>query len=308
MTYNQYHTRRPIDQLVQATCSVRNLRISARKLFELITQEVVRRKDGKEEGQKKTKKNKTRIKKEYAKRKSSVKNCLRDLERSLKRLRATKTLTKLPKAFPYMLSQPVADNYNRLGFMMKTFDYSNMMNSVMHNKSIWRTMLSEKMRPPLHLILNCPSMDVDRVLEGIRRRFYDMRIFVCAPVGRNVVALIVLRNILKAYVTFRGLIIESVIVRGTYEHDDLEKIDLFTPSQYDLYKRITDNAYAAMATYSELENPILSVENFFTWLHSYNFLFTTVCKKCKNYLRNFSPPTWRDPATLEAFHDECKYC
>ncbi|CAG0890265.1 unnamed protein product [Darwinula stevensoni] len=119
---------------------------------------------------------------------------------------------------------------------------------------------------------------------------------------------ITLSRVLKAIVIFKGLMIEWVVVRGleepTVDEDGL--LDPWTPSCHLVFRKVTDNANAAMLHYFSPMMPELAVKSFMTWFHSYVKLFSDVCKKCQRHLHHNMPPTWRDFRVLDPYHEDCK--
>lgn len=148
---------------------------------------------------------------------------------------------------------------------------------------------------------NVPPQNVDNVINTIDRLFNDMKITVSRPFATNAVVQISLGHVLKAVVAFKGLMIEWVVVKG---HG--EALDLWTESRHQVFRKVTENAHAAMLHFYSPTLPELAVRSFMTWLHSFNNLFSEPCKRCGNHLHNALPATWRDFRTLEPFHEECK--
>ena len=117
-----------------------------------------------------------------------------------------------------------------------------------------------------------------------------------------------LGRVLHAVLIFKGLMIEWVSVRG-YSEDTKKpdgQIDVWGESKYEVFRRITQNANAAMLNFQSAIYPELSVKSFMTYLHSFNNLFVERCKKCSYHLHNNLPPTWREFKTLESYHEDCR--
>ncbi|PSN37167.1 Mediator of RNA polymerase II transcription subunit 27 [Blattella germanica] len=142
---------------------------------------------------------------------------------------------------------------------------------------------------------------VDNVINTIDRLFADMSVTITRPFATNALLQISLGRVLKAVVAFKGLMIEWVVVKG---HG--ETLDLWTESRHKVFRKVTENAHAAMLHFSSPNLPELAVRSFMTWFHSYITLFSDPCKRCGNYLHSSLPPTWRQFQTLEPYHEECK--
>ncbi|XP_059473544.1 mediator of RNA polymerase II transcription subunit 27 [Neocloeon triangulifer] len=155
---------------------------------------------------------------------------------------------------------------------------------------------------------NVPPQTVDNVIASVDRLFSDMTLTVTRPYATNAILQITLGRSLKAVVAFKGLMIEWVLVKG-YNEDFVSEnghLDLWTESRYQVFRKITDNANAAMLHFYSPIHPDLAVRSFMTWFHSLMTLFTDSCRRCGNHLLLGMPPTWRDFRTLEAFHEDCK--
>ncbi|XP_077987093.1 mediator of RNA polymerase II transcription subunit 27-B-like [Glandiceps talaboti] len=149
---------------------------------------------------------------------------------------------------------------------------------------------------------------VDTVITNLDRIFNDMSISVNRPKGAGAVLQVTVGRTLSAVVVLRGLLIEHVIVRGYHEHShkDDGQLDIWTPSRYQVFQKLTDHAMAAMLHYHLPTVPEIAIKSFMTWLHSYTTLFSTPCHRCSKYLNNNLPPTWRDFRNLEVYHDSCR--
>jgi mediator of RNA polymerase II transcription subunit 27 len=66
-----------------------------------------------------------------------------------------------------------------------------------------------------------------------------------------------LGRILKAVIAFKGLMIEWVVVRG---HN--ETLDVWTESRHKVFRKVTENAHAAMLHFSSPTLPELAVRSF----------------------------------------------
>lgn len=90
------------------------------------------------------------------------------------------------------------------------------------------------------------------------RLYNDMPITITRPYTSNVVLHVTLAHVFKAIVSFKGIMIERVVVKGFNE-----QLDLWTESRYKLFQRITDHAHATMLHYYNPNFPELTVKTFF---------------------------------------------
>jgi len=246
-----------------------------------------------------------------------IKTQLRDLEGSVSSLTSspgnsgnlgnTGLLSLDPSSDKLQLYYQLLDCYT---WTDKVHSYAGMVHPYLHNNSLKRSQwnASYSLRRKRHNAHNAPPTQVDMMLQTINQLFPDMTLTVSRPFGQNAVVQVTLGRVLRAVVTFRGLLIEWVVVRAYNEPwlDDDGKVDLYTPPQHKVFHKLTDNVNAAMLNYCTPGHSDVSVRSFFTWLHSFQTLFTDVCKKCGNHLHNHMPPTWREFRTLDPYHEECK--
>ncbi|KAB7500985.1 Mediator of RNA polymerase II transcription subunit 27 [Armadillidium nasatum] len=192
----------------------------------------------------------------------------------------------------------------------KVSSYSGMVHSICSGSYLKRSSMPaiRKRHVPIIYDANVVPQTVDIHIQNIKSRFPDMTLNVVRPLGSNAVLQVTLGRVLKAVVFFRGLLIEGVVVRAYNEpHTDEDgKVDLYRPSQYKVFQKVTDNANAAMLHFFTPGSVDITVRSFFTWLNSFSNLFTEVCKKCNYHVRHNYPPTWREFRTLQAFHEECR--
>ncbi|XP_071446097.1 mediator of RNA polymerase II transcription subunit 27 [Hetaerina americana] len=200
----------------------------------------------------------------------------------------------------------------------KVHEYGNLAVALLSQNSLKRSYinasLSAKRRRTQTSSHNVPPHAVDSVIATIDRLFSDMHVKVSRPFATNAVLQITLGRILKAVVAFKGLMIEWVLVKGHNEEFSTEvggggvggQLDLWSESRYCVFRKVTENANAAMLHFYSPTLPELAVRSFMTWFHSFNTLFSDTCKRCGNHLHSGLPPTWRDFRTLEPFHEDCK--
>ncbi|KAF0297495.1 Mediator of RNA polymerase II transcription subunit 27 [Amphibalanus amphitrite] len=154
-----------------------------------------------------------------------------------------------------------------------------------------------------------PPQHVDAILKTIGGTFNGMQLSISRPYGTNsAVVQVDLDHVLKAVITFKGLLIEWVLIRGYDEPMLTEdgRVDLWTPSDYHVFRKVSENAQAAMVHYYGPLYPEFSLRSYLTWIYSYMKLFSEPCVKCGSRLLNAMPPTWRDLKTLQPYHEDCK--
>ncbi|XP_029168146.1 mediator of RNA polymerase II transcription subunit 27 [Nylanderia fulva] len=187
----------------------------------------------------------------------------------------------------------------------KVHEYSNVASTLLNQNSLKRSYTvatrTKKTRPFYTSSHNVSQAQVDSMLSTIERQFSDMTVSVSRPFASNAVLHVTLGHVLKALIAFKGLMIERVVIKGHFE-----TMDLWTESRHKVFRKVTENAHAAMLHFHSLALPELAVRSFMTWLHGLNTLFSEPCKRCGLYLHSALPPTWRDFRTLEPYHQECK--
>ena len=196
----------------------------------------------------------------------------------------------------------------------KVVSYSSMVHSICNRNPLKRSIMPQpnpmKRKRALPTIFNATisPQNVDATISNIKAMFPEMTINLIRPNGSNAILQVILGKVLKAVISFRGLLIESVVIRGYNEpHTDEDgKVDLYESSQFKVFQMVSDNANAAMLHFFTPGYAELSIRSFFTWLNSYLTLFTDLCKKCQHHVRCNFPPTWRDFKSLQAFHEECR--
>ncbi|KAG8174795.1 hypothetical protein JTE90_007350 [Oedothorax gibbosus] len=156
--------------------------------------------------------------------------------------------------------------------------------------------------------VNIPVQTVDQTTSQLSRLFPDLAVQVLKPFGSSTVILVSVPRTLKAVLMLRGLIIDWVLVKGFDEefYDEEKGLDMFTPSRYHVFRKVTEHANAAMLHFYSPNIPELAVRSFLTWLRSYANLFTAPCRKCGNRLNENMPPTWRDLRNLDVYHESCR--
>uniref|UniRef100_A0A6M2DN73 Putative mediator of rna polymerase ii transcription subunit 27 n=1 Tax=Xenopsylla cheopis TaxID=163159 RepID=A0A6M2DN73_XENCH len=186
----------------------------------------------------------------------------------------------------------------------KIHEYSALAQSLLSQNALKRSYInssSAKRRRTQTSLHNVPPQNVDSLITSISRGFNDMTITVSRPFATNAVLHIQLGHVLRGVIAFKSLMIEWVVVKG---HG--ESLDLWTESRHKVFRKVTENAHAAMLHFYSPTLPDLAVKSFMTWFHSFITLFSAPCKRCGLHLNSALPPTWRDFRTLEPFHEECR--
>lgn len=98
---------------------------------------------------------------------------------------------------------------------------------------------------------------VDSMISTFDRLFTDMTVSVSRPLASNAVLHVTLGHVLKAVIAFKGLMIERVVVKGYGE-----TMDLWTESRHKVFRKVTENAHAAMLHFYSPTLPELAVRSF----------------------------------------------
>lgn len=104
---------------------------------------------------------------------------------------------------------------------------------------------------------NVPPSTVDGVISTVDRQYPDMSVTISRPFTTNAVLHVTLGRVLKAAISFKGLMIEWIVVRGY-----TESLDLWTESRHKVFRKVTENALAAMLHFSSPTLPELAVRSF----------------------------------------------
>ncbi|XP_037080415.1 mediator of RNA polymerase II transcription subunit 27-like [Pollicipes pollicipes] len=193
----------------------------------------------------------------------------------------------------------------------KVRDYASFASPVWSQNGVKRSqnLVVKKRRLQMQTSHCQPQQHVDAILNTIGRSFMDMGLLISRPCGANsAVVQVTLDRVLQAVITFKGLLIEWVMIRGYDEPMSTEdgRVDLWTPSDYHVFRKVSENAQAAMVHYYGPLHPEFSARSYLTWIHSYVNLFSAPCVKCGSRLQNAMPPTWRDFKSLQPYHEDCK--
>ncbi|KAF7996391.1 hypothetical protein HCN44_002023 [Aphidius gifuensis] len=187
----------------------------------------------------------------------------------------------------------------------KVHEYSNAIQAIVTKNSLKRTYTTGSSRSkrgkPQASIHTVSQQQVESMVAVFDRLYHYMSVTVSRPITSIAVMQVTVGHVLKAVVGFRGLLIERVVVKGYNE-----TIDLWSESRYKVFRKVTDNAHAAILHFHAPQFPELAVKSFMLWIGSYLNLFSEPCKRCGLHLHSALPPTWHDFRTLEPFHYECK--
>ena len=80
----------------------------------------------------------------------------------------------------------------------------------------------------------------------------------------NALVEVTLERTLKAILIFKGIMIEWVLVKGFNEESTKSdgQLDVWTSSKYVVFRKITENANAAMLNFQSASYPEVSVKSF----------------------------------------------
>jgi len=176
-----------------------------------------------------------------------------------------------------------------------------------HLSSPYSSSKKRKLHPTCQHML-VPQQQVDVLINNVSKQFQDMTFTLSRASGNHSVVQVTLGSVLRGVVCLRGLLIESVVIRGYGESnlDSSGRVDASTPSPLLVFQQVSDNATAAMLHFFSPFFADLSIKSFFTWLHSFITLFHSKCSKCDSVCSMTQPPTWREFRTLVAYHQHCR--
>ena len=107
---------------------------------------------------------------------------------------------------------------------------------------------------------------LDNLILGIGRLLPDMTFNVTRPNGTKLNALVevTLDRVLKAVLIFKGLMIEWVVVKGFAEESVSTDgvVDVWSDSRYKVFRKITENANAAMLNFQSPVYPEVAIKSF----------------------------------------------
>ncbi|CAH1787488.1 unnamed protein product, partial [Owenia fusiformis] len=220
----------------------------------------------------------------------------------------------------YLSLDPVVDKTPAYTQLLQSYKWSNKVSehagfahALLHQNSLKRSHLpssgqAKRLRKHPPTIHTVPEKVVDTLVANLDQMFPDMSLTLSRPLGASGIIQVTLSRTLKAVVVLRGLLIESVIVRGYGEemYKENGKLDIWRKSKHAVFNKITENASAAMLHFYAPLMADIAVKSFLTWLHSYKKLFSTLCVKCNKYLVDNLPPTWRDLRNLDPYHESCR--
>ncbi|KAG9508658.1 Utrophin, partial [Fragariocoptes setiger] len=185
---------------------------------------------------------------------------------------------------------------------------------------------------------------VSQVICNLLRSFQMMEAVYSRPFGLSsgVIQLCV-GKIFKAVLVLRGIVIDAVIVKAYHESfalggsninssnnhvavnsnittnnmansnncatgsnfvNENNEVDIWSDSKYLVFRKVTQQANAAMLHFQYPAYPEIALKSFVAWLNAYADLYNVVCTKCHSRLRNFLPPTCRDTRLgFDPYHD-----
>jgi mediator of RNA polymerase II transcription subunit 27 len=111
---------------------------------------------------------------------------------------------------------------------------------------------------------NLSMQQIDNILHSIQRLFSDMTVEITRPFGAPVVLKITLERVLRAVILLRGLTSEWVLVKGLHEDFQTEdgKVDIWSESRYQVFRKVTENANAAMLHFYSPAHPDIALRSF----------------------------------------------
>ncbi|XP_063706642.1 mediator of RNA polymerase II transcription subunit 27 [Culicoides brevitarsis] len=163
---------------------------------------------------------------------------------------------------------------------------------------------NNKRRRPLSGNLNVTSQQFHQFVNSMNTQ--NMIVRVHRSFASSAIIHVNLGRVLKAAIIVKGYIIEWVCIKGFEE--SLDNVDdHWSESRHAVFRKVQDHTHSAMIHFYSPNIPELSLRSYLMWLRSYINLFVDPCKKCKRYLHNALPPTWRDLRNLDTLHEECKH-
>lgn len=111
---------------------------------------------------------------------------------------------------------------------------------------------------------NIPPQNVDNFLQSLQRLSADYHFEILRPFGLPTILKVTLGRVFKAIILLRGLLIEWVIVKGLNEDFETEegKLDIWTESRYEIFRKISDHANAAMLHFSSPFHVDIAIKSF----------------------------------------------
>lgn len=106
---------------------------------------------------------------------------------------------------------------------------------------------------------------VDNFCQQLQRMIGpDIHMEIMRPFGAPAVLKVTLDRVLQSVIVMRGPCIEWVLVKGFHEDFFTEngKLDIWTPSRYIVFQKITDHANAAMLHFVHCVHPDLAVKSY----------------------------------------------
>lgn len=167
----------------------------------------------------------------------------------------------------------------------KLHDYAIHAGSILAQNNLKRNHINSypKNRPRPRILANgynvTPTQIDNVILPSLQRLFGDLTIEVSRPFGNPTVLKLTLARTLKAVILLRGLLVEWVMVKGFnesfederspeykhirrgYEHRE-EKLDIWSESRYEVFRKVTEHANAAMLHFYSPVHPDIAIKSF----------------------------------------------
>lgn len=150
------------------------------------------------------------------------------------------------------VSEQAAYAYTNLSQNSLKRSFNQGFSGLRHNRSILP-------RRPVYL-----PAQYENLVINLRRMLPDMHIDIILPFGSPTYLRITLDRVLKAVVVLRSAYIEWVMVKAFTEDFDKEDgtVDIWTESRYEVFRKITDHANAAMLHFVHNTHPDVAVRSF----------------------------------------------
>lgn len=106
---------------------------------------------------------------------------------------------------------------------------------------------------------------IDNIINNLSRSLGEnLKIEICRPHGSSTVLQITLGKIMKGIVVLKKLMVEWVVVKGSTEDLVTEdgKVDIWGESRYRVFRKVTENANAAMLHFYSPAYPELAIRSF----------------------------------------------
>lgn len=150
----------------------------------------------------------------------------------------------------------------------RVFEQSSHASPILQANSLKRTLNQSLARtrapPPYRSRPVLSPQQIDVFCATLQRAYTDMQIEIMRPSGSPTFVRITLDRVLKSVVVLRSANIEWVIVKAFTEDFDKEDgtVDIWSESRYEVFRKITDHANAAMLHFVHNTHPDLAIRSF----------------------------------------------